>query len=514
MFHPPKPLDREAILQKFMNTVSVEREGLTYVIDVTVKSGNAEKAAKLANAVVEHYIANTAAQQATATTGVTTALNGKIAALQDDVSKAELAVANFKQQNGIFDDTTGGTLHSQVDQLATQVLAAQDALNQAQSKVDQATAAGTSAAGLSKLSEIAVSTNADQLRNDYNAKAGALASAQSLYGPKHPNVITAQAELSKVEGLMTREATRITQQLRADRDLAKTNLAKLQANLDALRQSTGKSDVAAVELRQLERQSDAARAVLSDFMQRSQETSQMQGLQSSQVHVISQAAPPADPTWPKPTLLLPVAAILGLLLGAGAAMMLGDPAPDFAPRPTPAPVDPTRSRAEPAKPNRSSDKIRPARRFAGLDSARRELFGNQDTPLTFAVQRLLRRALVALPQHPKPFVLTISSLDDPDLASTGAALVALGLERIGGNVLVVDPRKPAEFADDYSFILVDAAHDLARDADLEIFIARPEEASLPALANQLVLVVDEPSTTSRPRVVVSNEVAGPAQAAG
>lgn len=243
----------------------------------------------------------------------------------------------------------------------------------------------------------------------------------------------------------------------------------------------------------------------------------MQGLQNSQVHVISEAAPPAEATWPKPMLLLPVAAVLGALLGAGAALMLGDSVPQVAPRPTPAPVDPTRARNDPARIDRSRDKPGPARRLAGLDSARRELFNNHDTPLTFAVQRLLRQALAALPKHPKPFVFVISSLHDADLASTGAALVAIGLERIGGNVLVVDPRQPAAFADEYSFILVDAGHDLARDADLEILVLRPEQARLqPPTGNRLTLVIDHPADGQKPRIVVSNEVeaAAPVQAAG
>src|SRR3954469_12385468 len=55
---PPSP---EAAFQKFLGTVGVEREGLTYVIDVTVKSGDPAKAARIANAIVEQYIGATSA---------------------------------------------------------------------------------------------------------------------------------------------------------------------------------------------------------------------------------------------------------------------------------------------------------------------------------------------------------------------------------------------------------------------------------------------------------------------
>jgi uncharacterized protein involved in exopolysaccharide biosynthesis len=247
------PPTSEAILQRFLGTVSVEREGLTYVIDIGVKSSDPVKAARIANAIVEHYQASSSAQQSTATTDVTAALNSRIANLQSDVAGAERAVADFRQQHGILDDTTGGTLQSQIDQLTTQILAAKDALNQAQTKYDQAAAAGTSAAALAQLSAVSSSATLDKLRDDYNQRAATLASAEATLGPKHPTIITAKAELARVSALLGQEGARLAKQLKADRNAAQANLDKLQANLATLRQQSGDSDIAQVELRQLQR---------------------------------------------------------------------------------------------------------------------------------------------------------------------------------------------------------------------------------------------------------------------
>lgn len=509
-FHPSAPATPEVALEKFLGTINVEREGLTYVIDVTVKSASPQKAAQIANAIVAHYIGSTAAQQSDATTGVTATLNTKIAALQDDVSKAEHAVADFKQTNNIFDDTTGGTLQSQVDQLATQVIGAQDALNQAQTKYDQAVAAGTSPEALARLSDVSSSPALDQLRADYNTKAAALASAEATFGPKHPIIITARAELAKVQGLLAREASRIAKQLKTDRDTAKANLDKLTTSLAALRQQSSQSNGAQVQLAQLQRQADAARAVLSDFMQRSQETSQMAGLQNSQVHVIAEAAPPSDPTWPKPMLLLPVSAVLGLLLGCGVALLGGERLPTPAPAPVPAPDKPRRTtKTEPARPP-----VSVARRLAGLDQARRDMFAGKDTPVVAAVQQTLRQILAALPKHDRPYVLAISALGDPELAAAGARLVAIGLGRIGGKVLLVKEADPATFAGDHNFILVDAAHDLARTADLDVLVLTPKESRLQSAgAQRVTLVLDPADAEDAPYLLASNENAE-ARAAG
>jgi uncharacterized protein involved in exopolysaccharide biosynthesis len=498
--HASKSPTEEVALQKFMRAVGVEREGLTYVIDVTVKSGSADKAARIANAVVEQYIAMTGAQQSNANTDVTATLNTKIAALQSDVAAAERAVADFRQQHGIFDETTGGTLQSQIDAVSTQIVAAQDALNQAQAKVDQAKAAGTSPDALLHLSDVWSSPAMEGLRTDYNTRSATLASAQATLGPRHPTVIKAQAELDRVQSLLSREAARISRELTAGRDLAEVNLAKLEASLSDLRKKSSDTSIAQVQLRQLQGKADAAHAVLSDFLQRSQETSQIEGLQNQQVHVISQAAAPTEATWPKPNLLLPVSAALGLLLGSGLALMLGGRT--AIPAPTPTPIVPERSRRDNAsiKPRPEPVPRSSAQRYANLDVMRREIFSPATTPITTSVQILLRDVLALLPDHGGPFVLSFSARDRK-LARYGAEIAAMGVERIGSRALLVNQLDIGTDASQYRFIFVTDDHNLAAAADLAIEVLDVDEAE-PAIANPNTIAFRlPPAPPQRPTLV-------------
>ena len=50
--------EKDAVFRRFERRVTVERAGLTYVIDVSFKSESAEKAARIANAFAGQYIAN------------------------------------------------------------------------------------------------------------------------------------------------------------------------------------------------------------------------------------------------------------------------------------------------------------------------------------------------------------------------------------------------------------------------------------------------------------------------
>ncbi|TGT81702.1 exopolysaccharide biosynthesis protein, partial [Mesorhizobium sp. M5C.F.Ca.ET.164.01.1.1] len=102
----------------------------------------------------------------------------------------------------IVDPTDGGTLQSQLDQLTTQLIAAQGDADKAKDRYNQALAAGTSAAGLAKLSEILSSNAAANLRDDYNQRATELANLETMYGPRHPAIGRLRSELDRINRLM------------------------------------------------------------------------------------------------------------------------------------------------------------------------------------------------------------------------------------------------------------------------------------------------------------------------
>src|SRR5690606_14108129 len=82
---------------------------------------------------------------------------------------------------------------------------------------------------------------------------------------------------------------------------------------------------AEVQLRALEREAEARRTVLQEFMQRAQETGKQGGLQRPDAEVISAAFPPTRADWPNVLLVLAFGGIAGLVLGTTAAFLRGAP---------------------------------------------------------------------------------------------------------------------------------------------------------------------------------------------
>lgn len=469
---------KDAIFRRFERRVTVERAGLTYVIDVSFKSSSAQKAARIANAIVERYRNGLSGERENANADVNGRLAKRTAALQGNVAEADRAAGAFRLAHDLLEPAAGGTLKDQIDQLTTQLIEARASANQVKGRYEQAISAGASPEALERLSEIVSSAAIDRLRADYNQRAAELANAEAVYQARHPTIRRLRSELSRTQTLMGREAERVTRELKAKQDLAGEVVAMTEAKLAALRTQSEAADAARVELRRLEAKADAARIVLDDVLKRAEETAQMRGLQLSEARVIGLAAPPVQPTWPTPALLLPVSAALGLLAGCGLAVA-GGRGQAFGPTgagDSEGATDGAALHVVPS-PRRGEDKVTQSdqiRRDTTEDGEKRdevdvvpemlpEDFGRYDLPgvagmavpariralrrrflrqggeaFSQTMLTLVRRIATRLTEHPAPYVLLVSSLRDPSEARLAGAMIGIGLQQAGQNVLVVE----------------------------------------------------------------------------
>nr|WP_298094046.1 GumC family protein [uncultured Shinella sp.] len=456
-----KPLEKDAIFRRFERRVTVERAGLTYVIDVSFKSSSAQKAARIANAIVERYRSGLSGERESVNADVNSRLEERTAVLQQNVAAADRAVGAFRIAHAILDPTAGGTLKDQIDQLTKQLIEARTSASQAKGRYEQAVSAGTSPEALEKLSDIVSSPAIDRLRADVNQRMAELANAEAIYQARHPTIRRLRSELSRTQTLMGKEAERITRELKAKHALAGETVATTEAKLATLRDQSQAADAARVELRRLEAKAEAARSVLDDVLKRAEETAQMRGLQLSEAKVIGFAAPPVQPTWPTPMLLLPVSAALGLLAGCGLAVA-GGAGDRMRPAARPISAVASPSSAETPKDDHGDDE---AARYDGNASIEPfpESFGTFNLPgvpgmavparirtmrrrflqqggeiFSQTALVLVRRVAARLTEHPAPYILLISSLRDPAEARLASAMLGIGLQHAGRSVLVVE----------------------------------------------------------------------------
>ncbi|MGD9925508.1 MAG: GumC family protein, partial [Pseudorhodoplanes sp.] len=319
-----------AIFENFRSRVSAQRQGQTYVIDVRFRSENPDNAARIVNAIVKRYAANEVGERNQASADASKVLENQIAALREKIYAAENAVEAFKAKHGIVQLGEGRTLlRSQIDKFSEQLLKTQEQARLAENRYQQVLAAGTSAAALGEIQKIVSSSTIDELRKGYHQRNVEFARAQAAFGKNHPEFQLISSEMARFENLIRAEVRRIITQLKAERDLANSNVTKAEAELARMHAKFDQSNQEEVELRQLEREAEASGKVLEQFLRRTREIGEPDQFQRPKARVISAAVPPDSATWPKPMLLLSGAGAYGLALGVLVALFMGPPAPRF-----------------------------------------------------------------------------------------------------------------------------------------------------------------------------------------
>ncbi len=90
---------------------------------------------------------------------------------------------------------------------------------------------------------------------------------------------------------------------------------RLSANLDALREQSGVGNESEIELRALQQEADADRALYDRLLARSKETQIQTGLQQPDARLVSRAEWPQAPSFPKKSMILPAVFIASCLVG-------------------------------------------------------------------------------------------------------------------------------------------------------------------------------------------------------
>lgn len=315
---------KSAIFENFRERVTAQRQGQTYVIDVRFRSEDPAKAARIANAIVNRYVTNEVGERTQASADASKSLETQISGLRDKLNTAENAVEAFKARHGIVQLGDGRTLlRSQIDKLSEQLLKVQEQARLAENRYQQVLRAGTSAPALAEIQKIVSSSAIDELRKGYHQRSVEFARAQAAFGRNHPEFQLISSELSRYEGLIRTEVQRIIAQLKAERDLESSNVAKGEAELARLHAKFDRSNQVEVELRQLEREAEASGKVLEQFLRRTREIGEPDQNQRAKARVISVATPPESATWPKPLLLMSGAGLYGVGFGVLMALFMG-----------------------------------------------------------------------------------------------------------------------------------------------------------------------------------------------
>jgi len=314
--------ERQA-LNSLYDRVIVRRPERTFVIEVTVRAADADKAARLANAVSHAYIDSQTAARADAARRATQSLTNRLDELRARVRSAEERAEDFRRQNGLVGTRTQLVSEQQLTDANTQLGQAQARVAEAQARHEQIQISLRNTSQAGALPEAVMSPTIAALRGQQAEARRRLADAQTEFGPRHPTVRNGQAQVADLDRAIADELGRIAQAARADLDRARAAEATQRRTVEQLTTQASTAGQAFVQLRELQREVDVNRNLLNTFLSRSRETSELERVDTSNARIITVAQPPRDRVFPPRGVVMAAAGfILGAGLGIGLAILL------------------------------------------------------------------------------------------------------------------------------------------------------------------------------------------------
>ncbi len=304
---------RDEVIDRFLKRLSVDSLGLSTTITIAFTANDPGKAARIANAVAEAYIADQVSTKRQITGATTQWLTDRINRLARQVEAAESETQRYRAENNLNDSADGSPLSDQqLTAINAQIVTARTDLAQKEAvyeRVKQLAASGNAA----DVSQVVSSPLIVQLRTQQADLVRQESELTTRYGAKHPKLIAVQKQRQDLDAKIATEVDRIAGSIASDLSVARAQVASLEASLRGAEKHAGVQNMARVKLKALQANATSTRTMYEAFVGRLRET--QDAIQTTDTRIISRAPVPETPSAPKRTIIVAASVPAGLLLG-------------------------------------------------------------------------------------------------------------------------------------------------------------------------------------------------------
>ncbi|CAN5174778.1 hypothetical protein BH10PSE17_BH10PSE17_05630 [soil metagenome] len=311
---PDEPGFENFAARLLMKQVDVRAGGQSsHVLDVSFANRSAGDAAQVANAYADALIDYSREMRIGSARKDADYFQVESGTLKKQTEEAEQKLAAFQRQNGITsNDDRIDVETARLAALNSQVVINQDLSYEMSSKARQ-TAAST---------ELVTNQLIQSLTTTVATKEAAVRDLARKFGDDHPELILARAQAEEARQVLARESSRIQASLSTSSAVARSRSDSLRADSEKQRQKVVELNALRVELTSLTRDVEQKRKLYEAAVQRSSETGLEAGSQRQDLMLLTEAIAPDTRTGPGAAILLPLAAIVGIMLGTMAAIIL------------------------------------------------------------------------------------------------------------------------------------------------------------------------------------------------
>src|SRR5215475_12444411 len=311
---------RRAAIGTVSGHLNVSLLGRTFVILVTVESTDGTMSARIANAIAEVYLADQVDNKNEANRRATEWLEERLAELRRNLQVAEEAVATYRRDKGLAGSPEGVVSTQTLSDLNGKYIAAKTRRIEKEGRLVALSKASLNPNELANIAEVSSNATLNSLRTQELELTRRIADYQTQFGPNHPKVQQAQAELASVRSRFLAQTQSITLAIRAELDAAKSEEEELKTQVERASVLSGATSQYEAELKQLEREAQSNRALYESFLNRFKELREQQDIQRADARILAYAWPNFAPSSPQYKTSLFAAFIIGCLLGMAGAI--------------------------------------------------------------------------------------------------------------------------------------------------------------------------------------------------
>lgn len=317
------PQGRGRAVSTLLSNLDVNREGLSYAITVAYESPSATTAARIANAVVQQYVAGQVGTKSAATARANDFLSDRLAEMRAQVLAADTAVQRYRAENNLFAASDVSTVtQEELSSLSTQLAQARAEQAAAQARLSSARAQLNRGRSGEELGEALDSPVVSQLRAQRAEASREVAALRERYGERHPDLQRATEALRDTDAQIAAEVRRIVANVSIQANVANQRTGSLAGSLGQAQGQLAADNAASVRLAELERNAESAKTLYQAFLDRYKQTSAQQGLERSDSYIVTGARVPGAPSSPNPLMYIALALVAALAGSTGAVLLL------------------------------------------------------------------------------------------------------------------------------------------------------------------------------------------------
>jgi succinoglycan biosynthesis transport protein ExoP len=314
---------RDWLADQLLRQIDVRPSRESSVININYAASNPLSAAQLANAFADAYIQASLELKVDPARRQTGWFEGQVSELRTALEKSQEKLTAYQRESGILGAEADrlDVESARLAELSSQLVAAQRAMYEAETRQKQMSAA-TSRQRVDELPDVMSNPLVQSLKAERVRAEGKLAEVGGRYDKNHSQYLSAEAELESLKSKLDAELNTAKGSIVQAAQIARRQVTEIEQALDRQKARVLALSQERDKLAVLTREVESARSAYDSSLQRHTQVRLESRLDQTDIAVLNAAIPPLVPTFPKIPLNIVLSVFIGLLLGAGAALLM------------------------------------------------------------------------------------------------------------------------------------------------------------------------------------------------